>query len=196
MQTMLIKKFMQRYQQYRSLEHTLKTTKTDELKELEAKLDEQLGTTPGIPITLSPIVFCLLFMALGFSIPQISLWDHLLTLVALPSVTLFAWIIPTLLLFALVGITGLWFTARGYSAGYATVFTLGGITLGLGLIYLASSLIATIDGTPYSSANLVLALAATLLACCSLAIIHSHAFWRMLLFTLHNRLIRQRLRRD
>lgn len=145
--------------------------------------------TMGIPAAIST-----LGVTVSFAIPQLWLGYGVLAALNQPAERVFVWVVLIALLFA--GINGLttFMIGKGSMRALRVHLTLAVISLLLTAVYLVSALTGAMNGTKCPGVDLTAALLSVVMLLISGGCILSTAFYKMLLFTLHNRAWRHLIR--
>lgn len=186
----MFKVFSRRLQHCNDVAVSISKASTTQLQQLKAQLAEQMGKpirlhTMGIPAAVST-----LGVTVSFAIPQLWLGYGVLAALNQPAERVFVWVVLIALLFA--GINGLttFMIGKGSMRALRVHLTLAVISLLLTAAYLVSAL----TGANWPGVDLTAALLSVVMLLFSAGCILSTAFYKMLLFTLHNRAWRQLIR--
>lgn len=162
-----------------------------QLQQLKTHLAEQMGKPVGLHTMGIPAAISTLGVIVSFAIPQLWLGYGVLVALNQPAEKVFVWVVAIALLFA--GINGLtmFMIGKGSMRALRVHLTLALLSLLLTAAYLLFALAGTLSGTSWPGVNLTAALVSVVMLLLSGGCIRSTAFYKMLLFTLHNRAWRQ-----
>ena len=154
-----------------------------QLQQIKTQLAEEMGKSVGLHTMGIPAAVSTLGVIVSFSIPQLWLGYGILTALDQPAERVFVWVVLVALLFAgLNGVT-MFMIGKGSMRAVRLHFTLAVISLLLTAAYLLAALsVSTSPGV-----SLTAALVSIVMLLLSGSCIFSTAFYKMLLFTLHNR---------
>lgn len=186
----MFKVFSRRLQHCNDVAVSISKASTAQLQQLKAQLTEQMGKPVGLHTMGIPAAISTLGVTVSFAIPQLWLGYGVLAALNQPADLVFVWVVLIALLFA--GINGLttFMIGKGSIRALRVHLTLTVISLLLTAAYLVSAL----TGTNWPGVDLTAALLSVIMLLLSAGCILSTAFYKMLLFTLHNRAWRQLIR--
>ena len=187
----MLKVFSRRLQHCNDVASSINQASTAQLHQLKAQLAEQMGKPVGLHTMGFPAVISTLGIIVSFALPQLWLGYGVLASLNQPAERVFVWVILVALFFA--GINGLtvFMIGKGSMRALRLHFALAVISLLLTLAWLVSVL----AGANSPGNDLVAALLSVAMLLLSGGCILSTAFYKMLLFALHNRAWRQLIRR-
>ncbi|QRG77204.1 hypothetical protein [Citrobacter sp. R56] len=183
----MFKVFSRRLQHCNDVAASLRQASTTQLQQLKAQLAEQMGKPVGLHTMGIPAAISTLGVTVSFAIPQLWLGYGVLAALNQPADRVFVWVVLIALLFA--GINGLttFMIGKGSIRALRVHLTLAVISLLLTAAYLVSAL----TGTNWPGVDLTASLLSVVMLLICGGCILSTAFYKMLLFTLHNRAWRQ-----
>lgn len=190
----MFKVFSRRLQHCNDVAVSISKASTTQLQQLKAQLTEQMGKPVGLHTMGIPAAISTLGVTVSFAIPQLWLGYGVLAALNQPADLVFVWVVLIALLFA--GINGLttFMIGKGSIRALRVHLTLAVISLLLTAAYLVSALTGAMNGTNWPGVDLTAALLSVVMLLISGGCIRSTAFYKMLLFTLHNRAWRQLIR--
>lgn len=154
-----------------------------QLQQIKTQLADQIEKPVGLHTMGIPAAVSTLGVIISFSIPQLWLGYGVIAALNQPTERVFVWVVLVALLFA--GINGLtmFMIGKGSMRAVRLHLTLAVISLVLTAVYL----LAALSGTPLPDVSLTAALVSLVMLLLSGSCILSTSFYKMLLFTLHNR---------
>ena len=156
---------------------------TTQLQHLKTQLAEEMGKPVGLHTMGIPAAVSTLGVIVSFAIPQLWLGYGILTALDQPAERVFVWVVLVALLFAgLNGVT-MFMIGKGSMRAVRLHFTLTVISL----LLTAAYLLAALSESTSPGVSLTAALVSIVMLLLSGSCIFSTAFYKMLLFTLHNR---------
>ncbi len=132
----------------------------------------------GIPAAIST-----LGVIVSFAIPQLWLGYGVLAVLSQPTERVFMWVVLIALLFAGINGVTMFMIGKGSMRAVRLHLTLAVISLVITVIYL----LAALSGTSFPGVSLTAAMVSIVMSLLSGSCILSTAFYKMLLFALHNR---------
>ena len=179
-----------RWQYCNDVAASISKASSTQLQQLKTQLAEQMGKPVGLHTMGIPAAISTLGVVVSFAIPQLWLGYGVLAALNQPAEKVFVWVVLIALLFA--GINGLtmFMMGKGSIRAVRVHLSLAFISLLLTVIYL----LAALSGTIWPGVNLTAALVSVVMLLLSGFCIRSPSFYKMLLFTLHNRAWRQQIR--
>ncbi|EMW0510473.1 hypothetical protein ACVD54_002602 [Enterobacter mori] len=154
-----------------------------QLQQIKTQLADQIEKPVGLHTMGIPAAVSTLGVIISFAIPQLWLGYGVIDALNQPTERVFVWVVLVALLFA--GINGLtmFMIGKGSMRAVRLHLTLAVISLVLTAVYL----LAALSGTPLPGVSLTAALVSLVMLLLSGSCILSTSFYKMLLFTLHNR---------
>lgn len=154
-----------------------------QLQQIKTQLADQIEKPVGLHTMGIPAAVSTLGVIISFAIPQLWLGYGVIAALNQPTERVFVWVVLVALLFA--GINGLtmFMIGKGSMRAVRLHLTLAVISLVLTAVYL----LAALSGTPLPGVSLTAALVSLVMLLLSGSCILSTSFYKMLLFTLHNR---------
>ena len=183
----MFKALSRRWQYCNDVAVSINNASSAQLQQLKTHLAEQMGKPVGLHTMGIPAAISTLGVVVSFAIPQLWLGYGVLAALNQPAEKVFVWVVLIALLFA--GINGLtmFMMGKGSIRAVRVHLSLAFISLLLTVIYL----LAALSGTIWPGVNLTAALVSVVMLLLSGFCIRSPSFYKMLLFTLHNRAWRQ-----
>lgn len=187
----MFKALPRRWQYCNDVAVSISKASSTQLQQLKTHLAEQMGKPVGLHTMGIPAAISTLGVIVSFAIPQLWLGYGVLAALNQPAERVFVWVVTIALLFA--GINGLtmFMIGKGSMRALLVHLTLALLSLLLTAVYLLFALVGTLSGTSWQGVNLTAALVSVVMLLLSGGCIRSTAFYKMLLFTLHNRAWRQ-----
>lgn len=187
----MFKALSRRWQYCNDVAVSISKASSTQLQQLKTHLAEQMGKPVGLHTMGIPAAISTLGVIVSFAIPQLWLGYGVLAALNQPAERVFVWVVTIALLFA--GINGLtmFMIGKGSMRALRVHLTLALLSLLLTAVYLLFALVGTLSGTSWQGVNLTAALVSVVMLLLSGGCIRSTAFYKMLLFTLHNRAWRQ-----
>ncbi|HBU7567102.1 TPA: hypothetical protein MC761_003710 [Enterobacter cloacae] len=180
---------------YRRLNHCndlavrISKANTAQLQQLKAELAELIGTPTGCYTMGIPAVLSILGVIVSFGIPQLWLGYKVSAALGQPEESVFIWVVLIALLFSGVNGMTMFLIGKGLMRAVQVHLTLAVMSLVLTTVYLLTAL----SGASVPGVSLIAALISIFMLLLSGYCIHSISFYKMLLFTLHNRAWRKLL---
>jgi hypothetical protein len=188
-----IRKFRERLIYCAEIESEIQHADFKKLKALRAKLSDEMEPI-GIPTMMGlPVVFSIFFSVLSFAQPQVALWLAIFDWLQLPQHAFFVGICITALLFAGINAVVALMIGKGSMAAFKTHILLVGLTLIMSAVYLVNVLLGCVNDSVWVGAGPVTAILGIVFITFSIMIILSPAFYKMMVFYLHNRAFRKSL---
>jgi hypothetical protein len=188
-----IRKFRERLIYCAEIESEIQHADFKKLKALRAKLSDEMGEPIGIPTMMGlPVVFSLFFSVLSFIQPQLVLWLAIFDWLQLPQHTVFVGICITALLFSSINAVIVSMIGKGSMAAIKAHLMIMGLTLAMSVVYFVNVLLDCINGS-VAGVDLITAILGIVFITFSIMIILSPAFYKMMVFCLHNRAFRKSL---
>ena len=160
-----------------------------QLQQLKTELADEMGKPVGLHTMGIPAAISTLGVIVSFAIPQLWLGYGVLAGLDQPAEHVFVWVVLIALLFAgLNGVT-MFMIGKGSMRAVRLHLTLAVISL----VLTAAYLLAALSGNSSPGVSLTAALVSIVMLLISGSCILSTAFYKMLLFTLHNRAWRKLL---
>ena len=154
-----------------------------QLQQIKTQLADQIEKPVGLHTMGIPAAISILGVIVSFAIPQLWLGYGVIAALNQPAEHVFVWVVLVALLSA--GINGLtmFMIGKGSMRAVRLHITLAVISLVLTAVYL----LAALSGTPLPGVSLTAALVSIFMLLLSGSCILSTSYYKMLLFTLHNR---------
>jgi hypothetical protein len=154
-----------------------------QLQQIKTQLADQIEKPVGLHTMGIPAAVSTLGVIVSFAIPQLWLGYGVIAALNQPAERVFVWVVLVALLVA--GINGLtmFMIGKGSMRAVRLHLTLAIISLVLTTVYL----LAALSDTPLPGVSLIAALVSVVMLLLSGSCILSTSFYKMLLFTLHNR---------
>lgn len=154
-----------------------------QLQQIKTQLAEEMGKPVGLHTMGIPAAVSTLGVIVSFAIPQLWLGYGILTALDQPAERVFVWVVLVALLFAGINGVTMFMIGKGSMRAVRIHLALAVISLVLTAAYLLAALI----GSPFPGVSLTAALVSIVMLLLSGSCILSTSFYKMLLFTLHNR---------
>ena len=158
-----------------------------QLQQFKTQLSEQMGKPVGLHTMGIPAAISTLGVIVSFAIPQLWLGYGILTALDQPAERVFVWVVLIALLFAGINGVTMFMIGKGSMRAVRLHLTLAVLSL----VLTAAYLLAALSGSSSPGVNLTAALVSIVMLGLSGSCIFSTAFYKMLLFTLHNRVWRK-----
>ena len=152
-------------------------------QQFKTQLSEQMGKPVGLHTMGIPAAISTLGVIVSFAIPQLWLGYGVLAALSQPAERVFVWVVLVALLFAGINGVTMFMIGKGSMRAVRIHLALAVISLVLTAAYLLVALI----GNPFPGVSLTAALVSIVMLLLSGSCILSTSFYKMLLFTLHNR---------
>ena len=162
---------------------SISNTSPTQLQQLKTQLAEEMGKPVGLHTMGIPAAISTLGVIVSFAIPQLWLGYSVLAALGQPAERVFVWVVLIALLFA--GINGVTMFMIGKGSMRAVQLHL--MLAVICLVLTAAYLLAALSGSAAPGVSLTAAMVSTVMLGLSGSCILSTAFYKMLLFTLHNR---------
>lgn len=160
-----------------------------QLQQLKTQLAEEMGKPVGLHTMGIPAAISTLGVIVSFAIPQLWLGYGVLAALGQPAERVFVWVVLIALLFAGINGVTMFMIGKGSMRAVRLHLTLAVISL----VLTAAYLLVALSGSAAQGVSLTAALVSTVMLGLSGSCILSTAFYKMLLFTLHNRAWRRLL---
>lgn len=187
----MFKALSRRWQYCNDVAVSISKASSTQLQQLKTQLAEQMGKPVGLHTMGIPAAISTLGVIVSFAIPQLWLGYGVLAALNQPAERVFVWIVAIALLFAGINGMTMFMIGKGSMRALRVHLTLALLSLLLTAAYLLFALVGTLSGTSWPGVNLTAALVSVIMLLLSGGCIRSTAFYKMLLFTLHNRAWRQ-----
>ncbi|HDT2081218.1 TPA: hypothetical protein RCG81_002401 [Enterobacter roggenkampii] len=161
-----------------------------QLQQFKTQLSEQMGKPVGLHTMGISAAISTLGVIVSFAIPQLWLGYGVLAALSQPAERVFVWVVLVALLFAGINGVTMFMIGKGSMRAVRIHLALAVISLVLTAAYLLAALI----GSPFPGVSLTAALVSIVMLLLSGSSILSTSFYKMLLFTLHNRAWRKLIR--
>ena len=179
----MIKILSLRLKHCNALANSMCNASPTQLQQFKTQLSEQMGKPVGLHTMGIPAAISTLGVIVSFAIPQLWLGYGVLAALSQPTERVFVWVVLVALLFAGINGVTMFMIGKGSMRAVRLHLTLAVISLVLTAAYLLAALI----GSPFPGVSLTAALVSIVMLLLSGSCILSTSFYKMLLFTLHNR---------
>ena len=185
----MIKILSLRLKHCNALANSMCNASPTQLQQFKTQLSEQMGKPVGLHTMGIPAAISTLGVIVSFAIPQLWLGYGVLAALSQPTERVFVWVVLVALLFAGINGVTMFMIGKGSMRAVRIHLALAVISLVLTAAYLLAALI----GSPFPGVSLTAALVSIVMLLLSGSCILSTSFYKMLLFTLHNRAWRKLL---
>ncbi|WP_395314697.1 hypothetical protein V1591_14435 [Enterobacter roggenkampii] len=179
----MIKILSLRLKHCNALANSMSNASPTQLQQFKTQLPEQMGKPVGLHTMGIPAAISTLGVIVSFAIPQLWLGYGVLAALSQPAERVFVWVVLVALLFAGINGVTMFMIGKGSMRAVRIHLALAVISLVLTAAYLLAALI----GSPFPGVSLTAALVSIVMLLLSGSCILSTSFYKMLLFTLHNR---------
>ena len=179
----MIKILSLRLKHCNALANSMSNASPTQLQQFKTHLSEQMGKPVGLHTMGIPAAISTLGVIVSFAIPQLWLGYGVLAALSQPAERVFVWVVLVALLFAGINGVTMFMIGKGSMRAVRIHLALAVISLVLTAAYLLAALI----GSPFPGVSLTAALVSIVMLLLSGSCILSTSFYKMLLFTLHNR---------
>ena len=179
----MIKILSLRLKHCNALANSMSNASPTQLQQFKTQLSEQMGKPVGLHTMGIPAAISTLGVIVSFAIPQLWLGYGVLAALSQPAERVFVWVVLVALLFAGINGVTMFMIGKGSMRAVRIHLALAVISLVLTAAYLLAALI----GSPFPGVSLTAALVSIVMLLLSGRCILSTSFYKMLLFTLHNR---------
>ena len=179
----MIKILSLRLKHCNALANSMSNASPTQLQQFKTQLSEQMGKPVGLHTMGIPAAISTLGVIVSFAIPQLWLGYGVLAALSQPAERVFVWVVLVALLFAGINGVTMFMIGKGSMRAVRIHLALAVISLVLTAIYL----LAALSGSPFPGVSLTAALVSIVMLLLSGSCILSTSFYKMLLFTLHNR---------
>ena len=179
----MIKILSLRLKHCNALANSMSNASPTQLQQFKTQLSEQMGKPVGLHTMGIPAAISTLGVIVSFAIPQLWLGYGVLAALSQPAERVFVWVVLVALLFAGINGVTMFMLGKGSMRAVRILLALAVISLVLTAAYLLAALI----GSPFPGVSLTAALVSIVMLLLSGSCILSTSFYKMLLFTLHNR---------
>ena len=186
----MIKILSHRLKHCNALADSMSNASPTQLQQLKTQLAEQMGNPVGLHTMGIPAAISTLGVIVSFTIPQLWLGYGVLAALGQPVERVFVWVVLVALLFAGINGVTMFMIGKGSMRAVRIHLALAVISLVLTAIYL----LAALSGSPFPGVSLTAALVSIAMLLLSGSAILSTVFYKVLLFTLHNRAWRKLIR--
>lgn len=187
----MFKALSRRWQYCNDVAVSISKASSTQLQQLKTQLAEQMGKPVGLHTMGIPAAISTLGVIVSFAIPQLWLGYGVLAALNQPAERVFVWVVVISLLFAGINGMTMFMIGKGSMRALRVHLTLALLSLLLTAAYLLFALAGMLSGTSWPGVSLTAALVSVIMLLLSGGCIRSTAFYKMLLFTLHNRTWRQ-----
>lgn len=185
----IIRRASRRLQHCNEAATGISNTCPTQLQQLKTQLAEEMGKPVGLHTMGIPAAISTLGVIVSFAIPQLWLGYSVLAALGQPAERVFVWIVLIALLFAGINGVTMFMIGKGSMRAVRLHLTLAVMSL----VLTAAYLLAALSGSAAPGVSLTAAMVSTVMLGLSGSCILSTAFYKMLLFTLHNRAWRKLL---
>ena len=185
----MIKIVSRRLQRCNEVATSISNASPTQLQQLKTQLAEEMGKPVGLHTMGIPAAISTLGVIVSFAIPQLWLGYSVLAALGQPAERVFVWIVLIALLFAGINGVTMFMIGKGSMRAVRLHLTLAVMSL----VLTAAYLLAALSGSAAPGVSLTAAMVSTVMLGLSGSCILSTAFYKMLLFTLHNRAWRKLL---
>lgn len=179
----IIRRASRRLQHCNEVATSISNTCPTQLQQLKTQLAEEMGKPVGLHTMGIPAAISTLGVIVSFAIPQLWLGYGVLAALGQPAERVFVWIVLIALLFSGINGVTMFMIGKGSMRAVRLHLTLAVMSL----VLTAAYLLAALSGSAAPGVSLTAAMASTVMLGLSGSCILSTAFYKMLLFTLHNR---------
>lgn len=179
----IIRRASRRLQHCNEVATSISNTCPTQLQQLKTQLAEEMGKPVGLHTMGIPAAISTLGVIVSFAIPQLWLGYSVLAALGQPAERVFVWVVLIALLFASVNGVTMFMIGKGSMRAVRLHLTLAVMSL----VLTAAYLLAALSGSAAPGVSLTAAMVSTVMLGLSGSCIFSTAFYKMLLFTLHNR---------
>ena len=179
----MIKILSLRLKHCNALANSMSNASPTQLQQFKTQLSEQMGKPVGLHSMGIPAAISTLGVIVSFAIPQLWLGYGVLAALSQPAERVFVWVVLVALLFAGINGVTMFMIGKGSMRAVRIHLALAVISLVLTAAYLLAALI----GSPFPGVSLTAALVSIVMLLLSGSCILSTSFYKVLLFTLHNR---------
>lgn len=179
----IIRRASRRLQHCNEVATSISNTSPTQLQQLKTQLAEEMGKPVGLHTMGIPAAISTLGVIVSFAIPQLWLGYGVLAALGQPAERVFVWVVLIALLFASINGVTMFMIGKGSMRAVRLHLTLAVMSL----VLTAAYLLAALSGSAAPGVSLTAAMVSTVMLGLSGSCILSTAFYKMLLFTLHNR---------
>mgnify|MGYP001077561987 CR=1 FL=1 len=179
----MFKVLTRRLQYCNEVSASIKNAAPKQLQQLKTQLADDMVKPVGLHTMGIPAAISTLGVIVSFAIPQLWLGYGVLAALSQPTERVFVWVVLVALLFAGINGMTMFMIGKGSMLAVRIHLALAVISLVLTAAYLLAALI----GSPFPGVSLTAALVSIVMLLLSGSCILSTSFYKMLLFTLHNR---------
>ena len=179
----IIRRASRRLQHCNEVATSISNTCPTQLQQLKTRLAEEMGKPVGLHTMGIPAAISTLGVIVSFAIPQLWLGYSVLAALGQPAERVFVWVVLIALLFASINGVTMFMIGKGSMHAVRLHLTLAVMSL----VLTAAYLLAALSGSAAPGVSLTAAMVSTVMLGLSGSCILSTAFYKMLLFTLHNR---------
>ena len=179
----IIRRASRRLQHCNEVATSISNTCPTQLQQLKTRLAEEMGKPVGLHTMGIPAAISTLGVIVSFAIPQLWLGYGVLAALGQPAERVFVWVVLIALLFASINGVTMFMIGKGSMRAVRLHLTLAVMSL----VLTAAYLLAALSGSAAPGVSLTAAMVSTVMLGLSGSCILSTAFYKMLLFTLHNR---------
>ncbi len=183
----MVKVLTRRLQYCNEVSASIKNAAPKQLQQMKTQLADDMVKPVGLHTMGIPAAVSTLGVIVSFATPQLWLGYGVLTALGQPAERVFVWVVLIALLFAGINGVTMFMIGKGSMRAVRLHLTLAVLSL----VLTAAYLLAALSGTSSPGVSLTAALVSIVMLGLSGSCILSTAFYKMLLFTLHNRVWRK-----
>ncbi len=183
----MIKRISRRLQRCNEAAASINHAAPTQLQQLKTQLADEMGKPVGLHTMGIPAAVSTLGVIVSFAIPQLWLGYGVVAALDQPAEHVFVWVVLIALLFAGINGVTMFMIGKGSMRAVRLHLTLAVLSL----VLTAAYLLAALSGSSSPGVSLTAALVSIVMLGLSGSCIFSTAFYKMLLFTLHNRVWRK-----
>lgn len=183
----MIKRISRRLQHCNEAAASINHAAPTQLQQLKTQLADEMGKPVGLHTMGIPAAVSTLGVIVSFAIPQLWLGYGVVAAPGQPAEHVFVWVVLIALLFAGINGVTMFMIGKGSMRAVRLHLTLAVLSL----VLTAAYLLAALSGSSSPGVNLTAALVSIVMLGLSGSCIFSTAFYKMLLFALHNRVWRK-----
>ncbi|ELE9013348.1 hypothetical protein RM345_002312 [Enterobacter cloacae] len=183
----MIKRISRRLQRCNEAAASINHAAPTQLQQLKTQLADEMGKPVGLHTMGIPAAVSTLGVIVSFAIPQLWLGYGVVAALGQPAEHVFVWVVLIALLFAGINGVTMFMIGKGSMRAVRLHLTLAVLSL----VLTAAYLLAALSGSSSPGVSLTAALVSIVMLGLSGSCIFSTVFYKMLLFTLHNRVWRK-----
>ncbi|MEJ5111330.1 hypothetical protein [Erwinia billingiae] len=175
------------------MQQSIDDAKAEELEKLKDQLADEMGLPFGLHTLGIPAVASFSGMILSFAMPQFAIWSFIINWFSLPLHWVLGCVFFAGILFCGVGAATLFLIGKGNMAALKMHVGMVLSTQLFAIGYLLCALLAQANINILPETGLISAILGVIFIALSNITLCSQAFYKMLLFSLHNRALRKQL---